>query len=412
MNKLQESFDEFINEYFQYSEFGLNLLINKFDSVGIKLTKLQKANIKEQLQAHKSKISFEISDKQVRDSSYHSKEELYNALKSTIHEILKDLENFDIDGFMGSVIEDITSDLSRKRAEGLIEDSYRKISNDFHFPIHQLEYVYEYWGEPLSFFLMLIDLADETLISNYERTDPLIEDDIQRHVLMMIQAKSHVVMKEIFTLLCHGYPDGAEGRWRTLHELSVISTIISNSDIETAQRYIDYECVEVYKNVSYYVEFNGGQILQTDLKDMSNDYERVVNLYGRSFKNSYGWATKILEKNRPSFKDLEECADLHNVRTDYKLACSNIHAGPHGVYKRLGLNSDTNLILTGSSFIGIDEPAISAINSFVLILCNTITKNPNLDMLVTINSLTKYSSHVIELFTKAKKNVAHVDIDT
>jgi hypothetical protein len=49
-----------------------------------------------------------------------------------------------------------------------------------------------------------------------------------------------------------GLGDGASARWRSLHELAVVSGVLGKSDSEIAERYRDYGHIERWKDVREY----------------------------------------------------------------------------------------------------------------------------------------------------------------
>src|SRR5437870_8332031 len=60
------------------------------------------------------------------------------------------------------------------------------------------------------------------------------------------------VTDEIITLLENGFADGAMARWRTLHEIAVVTSLISQHGIELAERYVAYQAVEAKRALDMY----------------------------------------------------------------------------------------------------------------------------------------------------------------
>ena len=55
------------------------------------------------------------------------------------------------------------------------------------------------------------------------------------------------IAEEMILLLEHGHTEGAQARWRTMHEVAVTATIIAEGGDSLAQRYFDHEAVEKKK---------------------------------------------------------------------------------------------------------------------------------------------------------------------
>jgi Family of unknown function (DUF5677) len=61
--------------------------------------------------------------------------------------------------------------------------------------------------------------------------------------LTSLHARGLRVANEIFFLLVEGFPDGALGRWRTLHEAAIIATFLAKHDEDVAHRYYTHSSV-------------------------------------------------------------------------------------------------------------------------------------------------------------------------
>ena len=68
------------------------------------------------------------------------------------------------------------------------------------------------------------------------------------NAIVKIQARAIQIANEIFILLKAGYPDGANARWRSLHELAVISFFLKDSPDEVSQRYLEHELIKRFKD--------------------------------------------------------------------------------------------------------------------------------------------------------------------
>jgi len=74
----------------------------------------------------------------------------------------------------------------------------------------------------------------------------------RRFVLTRLHVRACQVSDEVITLLENGFADGAMARWRTLHELGVVATLIADGDERLAERYIHHDAVDVKRQANDY----------------------------------------------------------------------------------------------------------------------------------------------------------------
>ena len=135
-------------------------------------------------------------------------------------------------------------------------------------------------------------------------------------------------------------------------------------------------------------------------------HDELIDRFGRSYKNNYGWASSVLNKDKPNFSDIEEYSGFDHLRPYYKLASHNVHANPKGVSFRLGLLGNTqNILLAGPSNYGFTDPAHGAVLSLGHITINLITTKPTIDNLVLSNILLRLESEIGEEFFKVQKEI-------
>jgi len=85
-----------------------------------------------------------------------------------------------------------------------------------------------------------------------------------------LHAHSSLISREIFTLLCNGYASGAEARWRSLYETTVIVFFIAEHDRDVAEKYLLHEKIETYKGMEQYNKYaeklNGNPFSEKEVK--------------------------------------------------------------------------------------------------------------------------------------------------
>ena len=118
------------------------------------------------------------------------------------------------------------------------------------------KYIYETWKKPLDLLECLIHVTSES--GEQQQAKFKISHNTTTYskkiATLKIHARALLISKELLTLLKAGYTDGAIARWRSLHELAMISIFLCENNDEVSQRYLDYEIVEKFKAATEYRE--------------------------------------------------------------------------------------------------------------------------------------------------------------
>jgi hypothetical protein len=191
-------------------------------------------------------------------------------------------------------------------------------------------------------------------------TSPVCGDVV--YVLTRLHARACQISAEIIALLKAGFADGAHARWRTLHEIAVVSTFVAKHGAVTARRYLAHEAVESNKAATQYqrhCRLIGHEPLDPkEVAAIQKRYAAALQRFGKDFAGSYGWAASALKKSRPTFSDIEQDVKLDRLSPFYRLASHNVHANPKGLSVKLGLGPDVGqVLLAGPSSTGLADPA-------------------------------------------------------
>jgi hypothetical protein len=90
-------------------------------------------------------------------------------------------------------------------------------------------------------------------------------------------------------------------------------------------------------------------------------FNTVIAKYGPDFgKGDYGWAGHHLRKTKPTFKDIEAAVNIDHFRAYYRMASHNVHANPKGVFFKLGMLAESQVLLAGPSNAGLADPGHGA----------------------------------------------------
>lgn len=153
--------------------------------------------------------------------------------------------------FIPNTLESINSELSievfnsiiNKKNQNLviIRDDMRKFEDRLN----------TLWKEPFELFETLIYVSQEIC----EEVDVTVVDDERRkqdlvfYALVRLHCRACQIAQEILKLMQTGFPDGAIARWRTLHEITVISYFIRKNGQEVANKFLLHDAIESYNSI-------------------------------------------------------------------------------------------------------------------------------------------------------------------
>ena len=199
-------------------------------------------------------------------------------------------------------------------------------------------------GHTKTIFLFENDFSDEVnqklkviykLVDDFVlQADHIIEknkvdnnDDIVLDILFDNTKKSYFIFKEIVCLIQSQFFSGAYARWRSLHELFVLSYFIKKHGKECAIEYIKSIYLQGKHIFDTYINAqNKFQKSERFTDDEINKINEFCNEYFKDIKDSkisYNWASSCLKK--PSFANMEKDVGLEHLHTFYKMASMLIH---------------------------------------------------------------------------------------
>ena len=186
-------------------------------------------------------------------------------------------------------------------------------------------------------------------------------------VLTRLHARACQVSFEVHTLLVAGLADGAMARCCTLHEIAATAFFVHEHGEQTAERYVLHQTIESWRAARAYNRHAAALHVRRYKKSEMNHFEaersKLLDRFGKSFDGHYGWAAHILKPktNEPirSFADIEESV-LPHLQPYYQLESHNVHAKSKGIYHRLGLMDEREVLLAGASDTGLAEPGQNA----------------------------------------------------
>lgn len=264
------------------------------------------------------------------------------------------------------------------------------------------------WGEPLDLLEMFIAAALEagSEFNEKHRKDSVAANDAVFHALTQLHARACQISSAILVLLNSGFADDADARWRSLHEIAVVSCFLCDRGQELAERYLYHEVIQQYKlaceHQKHYRRLNDEPISQEEFDNLETLRNKLVCQFGDQFKGPYGWAANELGVGRPNFTDIEKETGLGHWRPHYKMASDNVHANSHGAVFRLGLYlAEEKVLLAGPSDARLVDPGHSTAISLNQVTTALLSTRTSLDSIVVSAMLTKLEREIGESFLQA-----------
>ena len=272
----------------------------------------------------------------------------------------------------------------------------------------------EFWKKPLDLLELFITLATE-VVSDFNgeyRKDSIRSGDAVFDALTRLHSRACQISWAIHTLLRSGFADDAHARWRSLHEISVVSLFICQHGQRVAERYLDHSVIQRYKLACqmriFQERINVEPITEEEFNGLRSRREILLSKYGHSFSNDLGWAADALKIQRPNFSNLEEHVGLDHMRPYYRMSSDNIHANSHGTFFRLGLSLPSDdMLLAGPSNAGIADPGHSTAISLHQSTTSLLSTKPSFDWQVVTKVLEQLLDKLGEAFLES-----HIELKT
>lgn len=273
------------------------------------------------------------------------------------------------------------------------------------------------WGGAFNQYVAVAKLADEAVSHVLERRQNQARSssstvDPRLYVVSALQARMSRVMSEVHALASDGLPRGALARARTGHEIAVFATVLCDHGApdgahpDLIQRFLDHARVQAYQDASTYQTSGVGDLSDALLRKLQHASEQAVADHGKDFKGIYGWATVLFPPGRRlQFPDLEDLANLRQIRSFYKWANHDVHATARSLeLNTLVVGEHRVRYVTGRTLVGLAEPLSMALHSQfqVMIALLTGTGEPeNVVSLVTCAMLSEMVHHADDALATA-----------
>jgi hypothetical protein len=291
----------------------------------------------------------------------------YELMYEAIEESDEDVEDIDISQATQDSIEDVAEDLYDD-----VKDDYSQVK-EYRERIAGFEgRLHEHWGEAFDKLEQVIIrcfyLGAE--INREERFEAAQEQDYVFEALTNLHARASQIAFEILTLIKSGYADAAFARWRSLHEVAIVTFFIKKHGQETAERFLLFENIETYyfaKNFMKHQEELGYDPISDEVLDeLEERKEALVDRFGDVYDDEYGpgWALHVFANQSGGVRRLEKEVGLQHYRPFYRLASKSVHGTPKGTLDRLGMQElpddleQPQVLAAGPTNLGFSDPAV------------------------------------------------------
>lgn len=408
---LQELFEKEKDDLFSPNKVLTRLFEKELEGINLLISNTQRTDFEEQFKDLSKGITVDFSKEQIKNAGFKNEEELKPEIERIFSKLPSKIEQLtsNMDKTMRKIVEEVT-DQSVEPVIKTLNIRLKEMNEDQDsLSQRMVDSIKSIWGKPLSLMQGIIRIAEESSQWYATRTDEYAEKDLVQKLLFRLTAKAIQISNEIYTLLINGYSDGAQARWRSLHELSVISLFISEHGNDVAERYINHQAIDKYKSAiqhrEYYSKLGGRPVTTKTMTALKKEYDELVERYGQNYKYGYGWAAEALSLKKPRFIDIEASIKLDHHRPYYKAASANIHGDPIGVFQSLGTLPFENKAITGPSNLGLLGPAQSLLISLNIITTTMLTHGNSIDSIVICKVLAKYSKSVENEFMKVEREI-------
>ncbi|MEQ7310281.1 DUF5677 domain-containing protein [Lactococcus petauri] len=278
-------------------------------------------------------------------------------------EIIKKFENIDVSKIFLEMLNERADNATRYMRDTMFEKVIAFRANEQEFLAKQEQKWYRAFVASESMYIMTLEAAEVYV----EEVNKLSQEQLKNHyytftALMHIHGRAMQQFLEIITLMKNGFADGAYARWRSMYELAIISSFISENGEKVAEAFID-----------------------SSFTDDRYEWARSSNKFSAS-------------KKYISFNDIQKNCNIDSTswRQQYDLANKTIHASPQGTFNRLGTGGEEQIISVGRSDYGITTAGEHSAISLAQITTMFFAVHPTDDSVIAM----KYIKNWIDIITE------------
>lgn len=302
--------------------------------------------------------------------------------------------------------------------ETLVETMPRMLSDRRRRRIRFEKVLRAYWKPSLNLLYAVIVSAEESGRDFFSKhryqpgvNRPLLD------ALGSLHARACRTALEVHQLLSGGFPLGALSRCRTLHEISVTSSIIGSYGTlpehkDLPSRFMLHHHISAYKDALQYQAaspvLGHTPFTPEEMQDMLRRKNELVQKFGSDYIRDYGWAAPVFG-HAPHFAELEKQAEISHLRPYYRWASHEIHSGSKGVHLNITESNGRSYMGTGPTVEGLADPGQMAMISLGQTTAHFLLEpleTPSLKAMLAVRSILLLSDRAMNAFVSAEKAVA------
>lgn len=283
---------------------------------------------------------------------------------------------------------------------------HRKIQKGFETRL------YKRWKKPLDLFESFVVICLE---SGEDKKNKLSKGKTitnpKQVALIKIHARSVQIAYEILTLIRSGFADGAFARWRSIHELGIITFFLRENNDDVSTRYLEHDFMKKFKEAKnyqmYYKKLGHPPITKKEFNRNKKVHDKLLQKYGSEFeyRNGFEWIPKSILPNR-NFRSLQEHVKLDKFHPFYSWSSDSVHGGSKGLH-RLGLidDSQNKVLAAGPTNYGFTDPIDSTVISLSHVTSNLLLLEPDFEDILMMQVIQKYVKEIGQKALKVQKNL-------
>ncbi len=347
-------------------------------------------------------------EKEIRKSGKTPKDADYNSsFIKTALEVWVSKENripdiHKMDRLVKAFVQDVIPKVSEKIV-GHLQKNSKEMLNSQRALLKGFEHrLYRRWKKPLDLLDCLIRVSLESVEGHGKKLARTTDktNDYKRTALIKIHARALQISNEILTLLKSGYADGANARWRSLHELAAISFFLNDNHNDVSKRYLEHDIIKRFKEAEgyrlYYKKLGYPPIQRNEFNKLRKEHDKLIKVYGNEFKYhmGWGWIPQNILKNR-TFEGLEKHIKLDKLRPFYSLASNAVHGGARGFYRLCLMDeSQDKLHLVGPSNYGLADPIQNTAISLLHVTICILGIEPDFESIIQMHVMNSYVDEI------------------
>lgn len=262
--------------------------------------------------------------------------------------------------------------LRMRLLESLKADSPRMLHEQRRLNAGFEKRLYKRWGIALDLFYQVEVACEEIGEQGYRAACSTVSDTNQKALLEAVSdlhARACRTALEVHELLAAGFPMGAHARARTIHELAVVSIVLSDFGSQTGHediglRYMAFDRITNWRDACEYQEHVGRlheePFTIEEMDKIKTARDDAVQMFP-DLDTKLGWAGDLPGLKSRNLKELEVIAGLDHLRPYYSWASHEVHANPKGARLNRKDGPDGEVKLAGRINHGLADPAQTAL---------------------------------------------------